>query len=57
MPRGILDHIVVRGIAGRKIFYDDQNMRIFLDRLRDVLQATKTAGVWKPMKLCISLAY
>lgn len=47
MPRGsridapgALHHVIVRGIARKKIFYDDTDRNFFLERLGVVLQAT-----------------
>lgn len=39
---GALHHVIVRGIARRRIFDDDQDRSNFLDRLGDILQATET---------------
>jgi putative transposase len=39
---GALQHIIVRGIERRKIFYDDNDRDNFLDRLGNILTDTKT---------------
>ena len=39
---GVLHHIILRGIERRKIFKDDQDRNNFLERLGDLLPATKT---------------
>ncbi|MGA7144318.1 MAG: transposase [Desulfobacterales bacterium] len=39
---GALHHIIVRGIERRKIFYDDNDRKNFLDRLGVILTDTKT---------------
>jgi putative transposase len=39
---GALHHVIVRGIARRRIFNDDDDKKDFLDRLEDILRATKT---------------
>jgi len=39
---GILHHVILRGIERRKIFKDDQDRNNFLERLSDLLPATKT---------------
>jgi putative transposase len=40
---GVLHHIMIRGIEKRKIFRDDNDRENFLDRLENLLPATKTA--------------
>jgi putative transposase len=40
---GALQHVVVRGIARRKIFYDDTDRDRFLDRLGSIVKDTATA--------------
>ena len=40
---GALHHIIVSGIEGRKIFYDDNDRNNFLDRLEKILTDTKTS--------------
>ena len=40
---GALHHVIVRGIARRKIYYDDQDRDQFVDRLGSVLEDTDTA--------------
>ncbi|MBJ6751479.1 transposase [Geomonas anaerohicana] len=39
---GLLQHVIVRGIEKRDIFYDDKDRRAFLDRLSPMLLKTKT---------------
>jgi hypothetical protein len=40
---GVLRHIIVRGIDRRKIFFDDPDRDVFLDRLGGILSDTDTA--------------
>ena len=40
---GVLHHIMIRGIERRKIFRDDRDRDDFLERLSDILPATKTS--------------
>lgn len=40
---GVLHHVIIRGIERRKIFRDNKDRDNFLDRLSDLLPATKTA--------------
>ena len=40
---GALHHVIVRGIARRKIFYTDTDRDQFLDRLGSVFEDTETA--------------
>ena len=39
----LLQHVIIRGIEHRKIFKDNKDRDNFLDRLSDLLPATKTA--------------
>jgi len=39
---GVLHHVIIRGIERRKIFRDDQDRNHLLERLGDLLPATKT---------------
>jgi len=39
---GLLQHVIVRGIEKRDIFYDDKDRRAFLDRFSSMLLKTKT---------------
>ena len=39
---GALHHIIVRGIEGRRIFYDDRDRNNFIDRLGDIITDTET---------------
>ena len=40
---GTLNHIIARGIGGRKIFDDNQDRNTFLERLGTILKETDTA--------------
>jgi REP element-mobilizing transposase RayT len=40
---GLLQHVIVRGIERRNIFFDDQDRQSFLDRFSDLLQPIGTA--------------
>jgi len=40
---GVLHHVIIRGIERRKIFRDNKDRNNLLDRLSDLLPATKTA--------------
>ena len=40
---GVLHHIMIRGIARRKIFINDRDREDFLDRLTELLPETQTA--------------
>ena len=40
---GVLHHIMIRGIEGRKIFRNDKDRNGFLDRLEKILTMTETA--------------
>ncbi|MBN1832114.1 MAG: transposase, partial [Deltaproteobacteria bacterium] len=40
---GVLHHVIIRGIERRKIFRDNKDRKNLLDRLNDLLPATKTA--------------
>jgi len=39
---GLLQHVMARGIEGRKIFKDDKDRKAFLDRLALILKETQT---------------
>jgi REP element-mobilizing transposase RayT len=39
---GVLQHVIVRGNEGKKIFLDDQDRRQFLDRLPQLLKDPET---------------
>ena len=39
---GLLQHVMARGIEGRKLFKDDKDRKSFLDRLAYILEETKT---------------
>ncbi len=41
--RGALHHVIVRGIARRKIFYDDTDRKRFLDRLGAIVSSCDLA--------------
>jgi len=40
---GVLHHIIIRGIKGRKIFRDDKDIDNLIDRLSILLPETQTA--------------
>jgi putative transposase len=40
---GVLHHIMIRGIEGRKIFKNNKDRKDFLDRLEKLLPMTETA--------------
>ncbi len=40
---GALHHVIIRGIERRNIFEDNKDRHNLLDRLADLLQATKTS--------------
>lgn len=40
---GVLHHLMIRGIERRKIFWNDQDRRDFLDRLSNLLPETETS--------------
>ena len=39
---GALQHIIIRGIERKRIFFDDRDRNDFLDRLGDILKDTST---------------
>jgi len=39
---GLLQHVMIRGIERRKIFYDDKDPEDLIDRLSALLPETKT---------------
>jgi REP element-mobilizing transposase RayT len=40
---GILQHVIIRGIERRKIFWDDDDRQDLFERLADLLPKTRTA--------------
>jgi hypothetical protein len=49
---GALQHIIARGINRQRIFKDDADRDIFLDRLGNILSETQTACfAWAELKI------
>ena len=40
---GVIHHVIIRGIERRKIFRDNKDRNDMIDRLADLLPATKTS--------------
>ena len=60
---GVIHHVIIRGIERRKIFRDNKDRNDMIDRLADLLPATKTScyacegGRWCRKCLTIYVRY